>query len=400
MQFMIKKHSDSLLTLEFTGLCLTTFFAFCNIFIFYNLYAYLEALSVPGHLRGILIGAYPLSAMAFYLFGSPFLKPSNAPIVMLSGIFLLAACCLSYVEVETFWPVFVVRALNGGGFFLVSASATTLLTDFIPPRKSGRAFAIYSVSILLPYVIVPAAMEEMSGFFPTIAHGYAAMTVFLIPAAIFAVMLGRRKKSDGQNESSETSLGTRLKSMARNARRIPVFVLLLVNAMYFINFSGLFYLLKGYAMETNIANIGLFFTIQMTVMILIRLFGGPFFDRIEKTALVKSIFVVGAVGFFMLYEIRNALVIYPVAAIFGLGMGVGYPSLNALMFSISEPQYRGLNANLMMMALQGGNFLGPVLGGAVLEVSGYSGFFLASAGFNVVSLIVCSMSLKKIHLCG
>jgi MFS family permease len=396
MQSMKKKRSDSLLTLEFTGLCLTTFFAFCNISIFYNLYTYLEALNVPGHLRGILIGAYPLSAMAFYLFGSPFLKPSNAPLVMLSGIFLLAACCLSYLAADTFWAVFVIRALNGGGFFLVSASAMTLLTDFIPPRKSGRAFAIYSVSILLPYVIVPAAMEEVSGFFPTAAHGYAAMTLPLAPAAIFAIMLDRRKKTDARPENPEISIGARLKSMALNARRIPVFVLLLVNAMYFVNFAGLFYLLKGYAEEMDIANIGLFFSIQMTVMILIRLFGGPLFDRIEKTSLVKSIFVVGAIGFFMLYEIRNAFVIYPVAVIFGLGMGVGYPSLNALMFSISEPQYRGLNANLMMMALQGGNFLGPVLGGAVLEVSGYSGFFLASAGFNVVSLLVCSVSLKKI----
>jgi MFS family permease len=72
-------------------------------------------------------------------------------------------------------------------------------------------------------------------------------------------------------------------------------------------------------------------------------------------------------------------VTFAAAALLGLGMGVGSPSLNAFMYELSEPAYRGLNANLMMLSLQAGSFLGPILGGAAVAAVGYGGFLLVGA---------------------
>lgn len=54
-----------------------------------------------------------------------------------------------------------------------------------------------------------------------------------------------------------------------------------------------------------------------------------------------------------------------------MGMGLGNPAMNALMFLVSEPRFKGVNSNLMTMALQMGNSLGPVLGAAASHHAGY-----------------------------
>ncbi|HUH64922.1 MAG TPA: hypothetical protein VLZ07_00685, partial [Syntrophales bacterium] len=69
-----------------------------------------------------------------------------------------------------------------------------------------------------------------------------------------------------------------------------------------------------------------------------------------------------------------------VAIIFGIGMGMGQPTLHGLMFEISAPVFRPLNANLVLFAIQAGNFLGPVYGGSLVARWGYHGYFLFSVG--------------------
>jgi predicted lipid-binding transport protein (Tim44 family) len=54
------------------------------------------------------------------------------------------------------------------------------------------------------------------------------------------------------------------------------------------------------------------------------------------------------------------------------------------MYALSEPPVKAVNSNLTAMALQGGNFLGPILGGAAVGLFGQAGFlgvgFLANLG--------------------
>ena len=74
------------------------------------------------------------------------------------------------------------------------------------------------------------------------------------------------------------------------------------------------------------------------------------------------------------------------ALVLGLGMGVGPPSLNTLMFSLSGPQMKAVNSNLMVMALQGGSFLGPILGGMAVGALGYSGFLAVGLAANFAGM--------------
>jgi len=365
-----------LLGFEFTSLCLIAFLAIANGTAYYDLFGHLASLGVPAELRGLVVGAYPLVAMLLYLLASPFLDARRAPGAMLAGIAILVAGGVSFLVVRSFWGLFLLRAACGAGGFLLGSGAMALLVTVIPPDRSGEAFGIYSVAILAAYGVVPAAMDAAVPRFTGVTQAYALAGLALLPAVGLVFALRRRIRppppgADGEPhlpsfaDVRETLGSTRLRRA------------LALGVAYFANWSSLYYLFKGFATERGLGNVGVFFSVLTAVMIGIRLVGGRLFDRFDKARLAAFSFGMIALG-------HLALAILPIGAapllgaFFGLGLGAGYPALNGLVFELSEPRFRPLNANLMMFTVQLGSFLGPAVGGALVARAGYPGYFGSS----------------------
>jgi MFS family permease len=375
-----------LLTFEFLGLCVVTFVAICNVTVFYNLFNYLWTLGIPADQGGLVIGSYSLTAMVLYLLVSPFLTAANAPRTMLLGMAVVALCGMSYLFIHSFWGLLGLRMMNGFGQFLMGAGATTLLVSIIPKEKSGQAFAIYSVAILLPFGAVPAVMDALAFFIPTPPHGYAGATVTLIPAVwIVWHIRRRRREQSGMVERKHLPAWSDIRA---NVTQLPVALLLLLNTIYIINWSSMFFLFKGFADQQGIINVGAFFTVQMGLMIVLRLLAGRLIDTVDKARMVMAMFAVIALGHLALDNLPGAWAISLVALIFGVGMGMGQPTIHSLMFEVSAPNFRPLNANLMLFSTQAGFFLGPVLGGALVVQWGYHGYFLFSIGLALAAVFI------------
>jgi MFS family permease len=368
-----------LFTFEFAGLCLVTFLAYCNLAVYYTLFNYLETLGIPAELRGLLIGAYPLAAMTLYMVASPFLNFANAPRIMLLGMGLMIVSGLGYFFVFSFWALLCLRILNGAGQFCMGAGAMTLFVEVIPAEKSGQAFGIYSVAMLAAYGAVPAVMDALAPIIPTPPHGYAAATVSLLPAAWIVRQIRRRHRKRLESAQARGHLPP-WADVRVNVTQLPVVLLLILNMSYFANWASLFFLFKGFALQQGLANVGSFFTVQMGLMIVIRLLAGRVFDKINKVALVGTSFFIIAAGQLALDHLYGIWEIPLLGVVFGIGMGISAPALNGLMFEVSAPRFRSLNANLMLFAVQAGFFLGPVVGGALVAHHGYHGYFLFSTG--------------------
>jgi MFS family permease len=373
-----------LLSFEFVSLCLLIFLAYCNISVFYSLYVYFEALGIPQSWRGLLIGASSLATMGAYLTVSPFLTTRNAAKAAALGVVVLLGCGGAYLTAASPAALLAVRLANGLGVALVSAGAMTLLVAVIPPTRSGQAFGVYSVAMLLPYSVMPPVFDWLSPAHLGYQQGYALVALALAPALIVLALLGRRS---GHREHSRTPRPT-LAAMAKNARHGPVAQLLAVNAMYYLSFASLFFLAKSLFLARGLAGVGVFFSIQTGCMIALRVFANRIFDVAPKIQLIRFCYAVTGGAFVLLYFAHTQGLASLAAVLLGCGMGVGSPSLNAFMYELSEPEFKGLNANLMMLSLQGGSFLGPILGAAAVAALGYDGFLLigAVAGFAGIAL--------------
>jgi MFS family permease len=373
-----------LLTFEFVGLCLVSFLAFCNVAVFYDLFGYLQTLGIAAELRGLVIGAYSLTAMTLYAVASPFVSAATAKRAMLLGLAVLAATGLGYLFIESFWGLLVLRLLNGVGQFSVGAGAMALFVAVIPPEKSGQAFGIHSVAILVAYALVPALMDALAHPLASPPLGYAVATISLLPAAWIAWRVGDRYRARSAGDARRPQLPSWAETRA-NVTRFPVALLLLLTTIYFANWSSLFFLFKEFARQQGLANVGAFFGVQMGIMMAIRLLAGRLFDSVDKVRLVGISFLLIAAGYLALDRLPGTGAVPLIAALFGLGLGVGYPAISGLMFETSPPRFRALNANLMLFAVNAGLFLGPLVGGALVATHGFAGYFRVSVGLALVA---------------
>ncbi len=370
---------DNLLTFEFLSLCFITFAAVCNVSVFYNFHLYLQGIGLSGKEAGFIIGLYSLSAMVLYVTTSQFIRLDKTINCMSAGIMLVVGCGVSYLYAEQFWALVIVRIINGMGMFLVMASCMVMLVAIIPQKKSGLAFSLYSVALLLPYSIMPAVSEVLMPLIhkPTII--YMLTACLLLPAAFLVVSLRTRVRNRFLDQEKKRE-GVLCKHAERkNLLSKPILAILLVNGIYFIIFSSLFYLFEGFAVEKGMKNPGFFFTTQMGVMIAIRLLVGRIFDIFSKVSLVAIALVLTGAGFVLLRVMPNQTWMLPIAVLFGLGMGLCVPPLNSLMYLNTRPQFRGYNANMMMLVLHLGSFMGSFFGSWVIDFGGYDQFLTIAA---------------------
>lgn len=374
----------TLLNFDFVAVCVVMFLAYCNITVFYNLYLYLQQIGIAQEWRGFLIGCSSLATIAFFLFASPYLTEQNASRWACLGALLLLACGPAYLLATSAPAILAVRLVNGTGVYLLSAACMTMLVSHIPPERSGQAFSVYSVALLLPYSIVPAACGLAAPLVPSPAWEYLGASLLLAPGLVLVVVLGRRQKRAAAQAKPEPRVS--LADMYRNAAQPPVALVLLLNAIYIVAFSSLFFMAKGLFQSRGFEDVGYYFTIQMCCMIFIRAFGKHLFDRVSKVGLIRLTFLLSAVSFLLAEHSTQLWQLYASSFAMGIGMGFGSPALYGYMFTISAPRFKAINSNLMMLSLQVGNFLGPVFGAWAMHLAGYNGLLLADAGTCAVGI--------------
>ena len=379
---------------EFLALCAITFLTLCNTAVFFNFFPYLLSLGFSTQETGMLIGLYPLTSMCMYGGVSRFITSKNACVIMVIGLLITACCGIAYQFSVSMLPLICIRIASGIGLFFTMASCMTLFVAVIPPLKTGLAFSLYSVAMLLPYSIMPAITEVTQSWFRSPATMYMLTALFLVPTAVFATV-NKAKMCRHSSADKEPAAEPLVKSGYRhNLLRVQVAGILFINASYFFLFSSLFYFLKGYGLEQGIANPGYFFTIQMGIMVTMRLFGSRVFDLYSKEHLILSALLITGVGYGILAVGVSGPLFFAIAVLFGMGMGLCIPPLNALMYLNSEPQFRGYNANMMMLAMHFGSFAGPFGGSWLIATGGYPAYCLGTIGLILLAALVI-LSLMK-----
>jgi predicted MFS family arabinose efflux permease len=371
------------LNLKFISLCGLTFLTLCSVTVFFDFHGYLLSLGFETKTAGFLISLYSLSAMSLYASVSQRITLANAYRAMVTGAVLLAGCAIAYRFASEFWMLAGVRMVHGAGVFLIMASCMVVLVSIIPAEQSGYAFSLYSVALLAPYSLMPAVSELVRPWLDSPTMLYLVTGCLLLPVVgVFSLL---RPQGSAQRKSLEKTTSTTLglKIRTRNLLRRPVLAILLMNGVYFTLFSALFYFFEGFARERGLSNPGFFFTLQMGVMVAIRLFGGRIFDRLSKVEVVAASFLITGTGFVLLFWLPIATWAMPIAVVFGIGMGLCIPPLNSLMYLVSKAEFRGYNANMMMLGVHLGTFTGASVGSLLIDIGGYNLFLMVATSLTV-----------------
>ena len=145
-----------------------------------------------------------------------------------------------------------------------------------------------------------------------------------------------------------------------------------------------FFFMRDFALGLAAANPGLFFTCANAATISVRLVFSSALNSIDQGGTLARAFLGLAVLLPMFSLAWAPWALLLMAPLYGAGMALTMPLINAAMFSVSPPRLRAFNTNLLMVAVDAGFFAGPLVGGLLMAAGWtHAGLF----GLGVAGLI-------------
>ncbi|MFH0960756.1 MAG: MFS transporter [Pseudomonadota bacterium] len=380
----------SLWTREFIGINAIAFLTYCNIAIFFQFHDYLAALKIPPDQIGILIALFSISALVVRPIIGPMVTDQNSKKWMFAGSCLVVGSLVFYNFSTGFWSMAITRTLHGATYVMLGTAATSKLVSIIPRDRSAQAFGMVSVITLLPFAVVPPLMNPLSallGGFDGAINVSAAMMLINLP------LIGLFKNHEiGLNGDSPPYT---IKDGWLNALNPQVWPLLVINLIVWTSFTTIFFYLKGFGDQIGISNPGLFFTVSTFTEMAVRVLAGHLFDRADKKLLLIASLLVLTGSYLAISMVTGPVGFFGLALALGLGWGIILPVINGYLYDVSEPQFRGLNANFATQMFQAGFSLGPLAGGMILSNYGYFSLFTISGLFLLTAVPLTSLTSKK-----
>lgn len=370
----------------------------CNSYlaVFYCFEQWLEGLAVSPNWRGILLSSMGAMVLLFRPVASiVFLKRNKLP-PMLCTIVLSSCIMLAYPLVpadHVVGVVWLLRIVQGISLAIYSCCVVAVMVSCIPKGQSARGFAIFSLTTLLPYSIIPAAGERLLPLVGGESHLFALTAILGIPALCMLLPLAPKLRDAEAMGAGNSQLSPR--RLIHAASHSGLAFIYLGCLTFSIMVSLAIFFVKGLGTETGARPEWFFLTYTIT-MILIRFFGGHLLDTLPRYRVVPLCALTLACCVLGMAWAPTFLFI-PCAFFYGIGLGLLYPLLAATVYDRSTPETRPINSNVMMLTFDASSMIGPLLGGAVVNAGwGYRGVFTTAA----IMVFICgtSMVLDRLRL--
>lgn len=385
--------SRDFILLFLMAMCSNSFIA-----VYYCFEQWMEGLCISAGWRGILLSALFAMILIF--------RPLTSVVMLRHGklwpmTISLAVCAIVMLcypligESGAIPAILALRLIQGAALAIYSACTVGVLVECIPPGQSARGFAIFSLTMLLPYSIIPALSEEILPILGSEAKLFAYMAWLGLPSFIMLALLHKRLKKPEipSAQSAGISKSELIRAITHSGLGFVYSACLFFSIMTVL---AIFYM-KGLCKLTDEPPAAFFTSYSLTI-IFVRIFGSHLMDTLPRhkvTVLCSAGLVLCMLGFVW----GPAWSFIPISCAYGFGLGLIYPLLAAAVYDRSSPDLRSINSNIMMATFDASGMLAPVLGGMVISQGfGYKGVFTAAAisiGLSGLCMLIDAFRVKR-----
>jgi MFS family permease len=273
------------------------------------------------------------------------------------------------------------RALLGVANSLYVIALTVCQASAFEAEGRGAAFSLISAGGILPLLLLTPLGEWF------IRNGHPAFYIWMPPlVALASAGLGRllpEPELPRLAPSAPSGGGLARAREVLGDRRLRA-LLLSVTVFSLADASQL--MLSTFAADRGLAA-SLFFACNATVSALMRTFGRRALDAFPRTALAATTISLVAAGLFLGGFAPSNLAFGLCGALFGVGMGAGFPLHLALIADLAPERLRGMASSLLWFAIGGSFFLAPALIGALADATApLTAFRVASLALLIASV--------------
>jgi len=344
---------------EFLVIYLTTFLVFLDTHGLAPLMApYARSLGAPVSLIGWIVGLYSAANLVGNLGGGWWADRVGRKLPLLIGLTGVAAALLVYPLLGEPRPMLAVRFLHGMGSALVTPAALAYLGDASLSTSRGRTMALYGVVYGMSGLIGP----PLAGWLRD-RMGYAAVFLGLSALMLTAALVAGAKIRGGGISSSE-----------RPASRIPWRSLLRfgLSVSFLAAFCWMFMMgtllvflpLIGEERGFTAARTGMLFGGFALAATLVQASPlGRLSDRWGRFPLIALGLTLIAVALLVLSVSHHWGQMMGGMALYGLGFGLLFPAMSALVVDETTPETRGKASGIFMAMISLGMIAGSGMAG-------------------------------------
>jgi len=328
---------------------------------------------------GFLVGLFSLAAFFSRPFGGWLLSRFNPRKVLIGGFFLILGMTALYLLINSLnWFVIFIRVFHGIGFSVAVLAALLIVILKVGREERAYAIGVVSTGFMLPLLIVPYIGEviiERLGFF---FFFLSAIALAAIPF-FYAVI----KKID----IPQFSEGSTVQSVGffRLLGRKKISLIFSLTFIFEVTLSSGLSFVPLLVHEHSLMRAGYYYTFLGLTAVFMRLYAGRQFKFWGSPMLILPAFCFLSGGGLLIYLSYNNVLLSFSGAISGIGVGILYPHLSALIVERVSSTEKGKVLSLFAASVDLGFAVGPIAFGWISQSFGLRSAFFLFALFSFLS---------------
>ena len=372
-----------LLNRDFVLVTLTSFIFFFTYHSFILLPLRIEELGGSESVIGFIMGSASMATILTTPSVGILIDKWGKKWFLLAGGLLMSVTSLPFAFLHSLSFAFpVLRILHGAALSLCFVSAGTLIADVSSPTRRSQAIGIFGLFSVINFALAPFAGKKIVEAF---GFDYLFVFDFLFGLVGFLAAFLIREPEETDLDGIEGS------SFRKALFRIGVFPAAFALMVAGTGFVTAVTFVPVFAKRIGVHSFELFFITYTAAIIAVRLIGGWIPDKYGKKRSSIPAFFVFAAGIVAIGLSSGPWGLVLAGVLFGLGHGLFYPAIYALVIDLSSEADRGKAVSICSVAFTLGGMLGVFIYGVVAEHWGFRLMFdaaglVCAAGFILFAL--------------
>lgn len=303
---------------------------------------YAGELSDAYGLVGLVVAGVGLGTLIADVPVGQFIQRMDKRIAMIAGLAVEAVATLSLVWVRSVWLALGLQILGGVSISVFVIARHAYITSAVSVEKRGRAISLFGGVLRVGLFIGPIIGGQIAALFglrlPFVAYALLSLAAIVVLVLAKGQFIGADKDPTGEIESGRISLASTLKS------RAWVFSMAsLGHILAMVTRAGQSLILPLWGADVLLLSpdqIG--WAVSLSAAVSMSLFYpvGLIMDRIGRKAAIVPSFVLMGVGLAVLPMVQTYPTFLLVAALLGLGHGLGSGAMMTLGSDLSPESGR------------------------------------------------------------
>lgn len=357
---------------------------------------YIREMGGDNALAGTMAGAFTLVMMLARPAVGMLMDRAKRHRIMLLGGAAFFLNTLAYLLANGIASLFAVRMLYGASTCLYTLATSTVVADSVPSERLVDGIGYFSISSSIAGAIGPFTGTFLYEHF-SFQVLFAGLALISLAGTILLLFMSNVNKPavPRKNDASEKHTAPKGIEAVLHVVEPTVILPAAVSGLTVIGYSAVTNFLPLYGVSQGIENISVFFIINGLCVVVARLLSNRLLGRVGTARAMILGLILIALGYLVMALAANFALIAAAGLLFGFGIGIASPMINALVFQLSPPERRGRANATYGLFNDVGNGLGAILWGNLSQTIGFVPSYLLAMAAPLLALLIYVVLLRR-----